>query len=48
MAGGFLVFFYLWSLVFKDDPFSWEDLGKTVVFGTLVGVIYLIYSRPRK
>lgn len=48
MAGGFLVFFYLWSLVFKDDPFSWEDWGKTVVFGTLVGVIYLIYSRPRK
>ncbi|KXB51658.1 hypothetical protein L3H50_01290 [Corynebacterium sp. MC-04] len=48
MAVGLLVFFYLWSLVFKDDSFSWEEWGKTVLFGTLVGVLYWIYSRPKK
>ncbi len=48
MAVGLMVFFYVWSLVFRDDPFSWAEWGKTVAFGTLVGVIYWIYSRPRK
>lgn len=48
MAAGLLVFFYLWSLVFKEDSFSWEEWGKTVLFGTLVGAIYWIYSRPKK
>lgn len=28
MAAGLLVFFYLWSLVFKEDSFSWEEWGK--------------------
>ena len=48
MAVGLLAFFYLWSLVFKDDSFSWSEWGKTVLFGTPVGVIYWIYSRPKK
>lgn len=48
MAVGLLVFFYLWSSVFKEDSFFMGGMGETLLFGTLVGIIYWIYSRPKK
>lgn len=48
MALGLLIYFAAIRPYLLDRPFSWQSWGETVLLGTLVGFLYVVYSRPRR
>ncbi|MBB3115199.1 hypothetical protein [Corynebacterium bovis] len=48
MALGLLVYFAAIRPHLLGRPFSWQSWGEAVLLGTLAGVLFIIYSRPRK